>query len=547
VSTRATEATSALRDVGAAPASTIAEVVEFAASRDADGIFYRRDADGVSLTFGEIHEEAERTAHRLTGLGLAAGDRALVWLPNGPLWISLLFACARLGVTVITAGPRLRMADIPYMLEHSRARAIFYQPSFMGTDYEAMVEELLVLRAAGGLPALEHVVRCAAGEGPTGTVRYQQLEESPALPAAPGPDDQAIICYTGGTTGRPKGCVHDHRTTVSNCWIASGLTGFAAGERLVSAMPFAHVFGFHMGILQPMIRGAGLIDAEPFSADEVLDLVERHHGTVIYGVPAMGIDLVAAQKARPRDLSSLRVTLLAGAPVPPKLRKQTMDVLGCGLTVVYGATESPTLTQLLPSDPEPQIFESVGRATPGLELAIFEPGTSNPLAAGEVGEIGSRGYNHMLGYLDDPEATSAKYRGEWIIPGDFGRLDEQGFLQVTGRADDMFLCGGFNVYPREVENQLELIDGLREVVVLGVPDDRLGEVGLAFVVVDDPELTAEKILAWAKERMASYKRPRYVELIPDMPRTHVGKTARGELQAQARSLYPQLGWDRADE
>src|SRR5262249_6469681 len=154
-------------------------------------------------------------------------------------------------------------------------------------------------------------------------------------------------------------------------------------------------FGFHMGILQPMIGGATLIESEPFSADTTLELIERHGGTVLYGVPAMGQEVVAAQRTHPRDLGSLRVTLLAGAPVPSKLRKQTMEVLGCGLTVVYGATESPTLTQLLPSDPEPQLYESVGRATPGIELAILEPGTDTQLPPGEIGEIAARGYNHM--------------------------------------------------------------------------------------------------------------------------------------------------------
>jgi acyl-CoA synthetase (AMP-forming)/AMP-acid ligase II len=544
--TETSDVAAATPGTDAVPAETVYGILELAFARDPDAVFYVRGADGLALTVADVKTDADRVARQLAGLGLGPGDRAIVWLPNGPLWISLLFACARLGVTVITAGPRLRLADIPYMLEHSRSRAIFYLPSFLDTDYEGMVREILHSRGAGELPELQHIVRCADGEPPAGTVALGNLAEADMLPSAPGPDDPAIICYTGGTTGRPKGCVHDHRTTVDNCWIASGLTGFAPGEKLVSAMPFAHVFGFHMGILQPMIRGAGLVDAEPFSADGVLDLIERYGGTVLYGVPAMGIEVIASQRAQPRDLSSLRVALLAGAPVPPKLRKQTMDVLGCGLTVVYGATESPTLTQLLPTDPEPQIYESVGRATPGLELTILEPGTSSPLPVGEVGEIASRGYNHMLEYLDDPAATKAKYRGEWIIPGDFGRLDEEGFLHVTGRADDMFLCGGFNVYPREVENQLELIDGLREVVVLGVPDERLGEVGLAFVVVDDPELSEDRILGWAKEKMATYKRPRYVRILEDMPRTHVGKTARGELEARAREILPDLPWDRTD-
>jgi acyl-CoA synthetase (AMP-forming)/AMP-acid ligase II len=523
--------------------TSIHGILEQAVGRDPGGVFYVNEDEGERLTFAGVRERAERGAARLAGLGLRPGDRLVVWLPNGARWIELLFACARLGVVLVTAGARLRMADMPYLIEHSRAAAVVYTPRFLDTDYESMVIELARLRDRGRIPSLRHAIRYGDGEAPEGVTPYETLEHASRLPAPPGPDAAAVICYTGGTTGRPKGCVHDHRTIARNCAIASALTGFAPGEKLVSAMPFAHVFGFHMGILQPMVGGASLVEAEPFSAHTVLDLIEAHDATVLYGVPAMGQAVVAAQRERPRDLSSLRVALLAGAPVPARLRSQTMEILGCGLTVVYGATESPTLTQLLPDAPSTPLLESVGQATSGVELAVFEPGTETQLPVGEIGEIGARGYNHMVGYLDDPEATRAKYRGEWIIPGDFGRLDEDGFLYVTGRSEDMFLCGGFNVYPREVESQLESLDGIEEVVVFGVPDDRLGEVAFAFVTVEDPELSEETILAWAKEKMASYKRPRYVELRSDLPRTHAGKTARGELRAEARRLLPDLPWE----
>jgi acyl-CoA synthetase (AMP-forming)/AMP-acid ligase II len=523
--------------------TTIHQILERAVQRDPEGVFYVKDDEREQMTFAEVLDRSNRAAAEIGQLGLVSGDRLVVWLPNGPLWIELLFACARLGVVLVTAGARLRMADMPYLIEHSRAKAIVYTPRFMETDYESLVLELLQLRDAGRLPSLQHAIRCADGEPPLGATAYGTRVHGSPLPPRPDPEAPALICYTGGTTGRPKGCVHDHGTIARNCAIASGLTGFAPGEKLVSAMPFAHVFGFHMGILQPMAGGASLIEAEPFSADTVLDLVEKHRGTVLYGVPAMGQALVAAQRQRPRDLSSLRVTLLAGAPVPARLRSQTMETLGCGLTVVYGATESPTLTQLLPDAPPQPLLESVGRATPGIELAILEPGTEDRLPAGEIGEIGARGYNHMVGYLDDPEATHQKYRGEWIVPGDYGRLDEDGFLYVTGRSEDMFLCGGFNVYPREVESQLELLDGIEEVVAFGVPDERLGEVAYAFVTVEDPGLTVERILEWASANMASYKRPRYVSVISEMPRTHSGKTARGELRAEARRLAPDLPWE----
>jgi acyl-CoA synthetase (AMP-forming)/AMP-acid ligase II len=527
-------------------AETIHGALEAAATARSSSLYFVA-ADG-SFTTGQTAAEVDRVARMLVAAGLHPRDRAVVWLPNGLPWISLFYALARIGAVTVTAGPRLRMADMPYLLEHSRARALFYTPEFVGTDYEAMVGELLALRGRGGLESLELVVRVGEGAPRDGVLSWRELPAGDRLPDPPDPGAPAVVCYTGGTTGRPKGCVHDHRTLARNAAVAAGLTGLKEGERLVSPMPFAHVFGFHMGVLQCMVGGATLVDAEPFAPGTMLDLVERHRGTVLYGVPTMARELIEEQRARPRDLGSLRVALVAGAPVSPSLRRAVLDDegLGCELSVVYGATESPTLTQLLPGDPEPQKLDSVGRATPGIELRIFAPGTTDPLPAGEVGEIGARGYNQMIGYLDDPEATAEKRRGEWILTGDLGRLDGEGYLYVAGRSSDMFLCGGFNVYPREVENQLEQMPGITEAVVVAVPDVRLGEVGLAFVTTDISGLTEAAILAWSREQLATYKRPSYARIVDSIPRTHAGKTARAELANEARRLLPDLPWEPAD-
>ena len=521
-------------------AETIDGVLEAAASARPRSAYFV--AGDKAVTVAETAAEVDRVARMLVASGLRPGDRAVVWLPNGLPWIALFFALARLGAVTVTAGPRLRMADMPYLLQHSRARALFYTPEFLGIDYEAMVGELLALRGQGGLEALELVVRVGAGVSREGVRAWHELPQGASLPPPAVPDAAAVVCYTGGTTGRPKGCVHDHRTLARNAAVAASLTGLEPGERLVSPMPFAHVFGFHMGVLQCMVGGATLVDAEPFAADAMLDLVERHRGTVVYGVPTMARELIEEQRAHPRELGSLRVALVAGAPVSPSLRQAVLEGLGCELSVVYGATESPTLTQLVPGDPEPQKLDSVGRATPGIELRIFEEGTTDALPAGEVGEIGARGYNQMVGYLDDSEATEDKRRGEWIVTGDLGWLDAEGYLYVAGRSTDMFLCGGFNVYPREVENQLEQMPGVTEAVVVAVPDERLGEVGFAFLTSALPELTEQAVLDWARERLASYKRPRYARVVDGIPRTHAGKTARGDLAAEARRLLPELPW-----
>jgi acyl-CoA synthetase (AMP-forming)/AMP-acid ligase II len=319
-------------------------------------------------------------------------------------------------------------------------------------------------------------------------------------------------------------------------------------DRIVCPVPFAHVFGFHMGLLQAALARATLVNAEPYSAARLLDIAESSRATVLYAVPTMAREAIAAQRARPRDLSALRLALVAGAPVAPGLRSAIprADGLGCDVSVVYGCSEAPTLTQLVPGDPPRQALASVGRPTEGVELRILAQGGADALPEGEPGDIAVRGYNCMLGYLDDPDTTAAKYRDGWLVTGDLGWMDGDGFLHLAGRASEMFLVGGFNAYPREIEAQLEMLDGVAEVAVLGVPDDRLGWVPMAWVTVDTPDLGEQEVLAWARAELASYKRPRYVRVVESLPRTANGKLSRVKLEQLARRAVPHLPWEGRD-
>lgn len=530
---------------GLAPAAaeTIYAALNASARAAPNRTFFRDGAQAT--TYGALREETDTMAARLAGLGIGRGDRVVLWLPNGLTWAALFFACARLGALAVMAGTRLRAVDLRHIIEDSRASTLVWSPRFLDIDYDAMVETILRDRPDHEPASLRHLLTSAPSAVPEST----QLECLPtAMAAQPLEDDgaAAVVCYTSGTTGVPKGCVHSHRALVRNAEIARRLTGLSRRDRLLCPVPFAHIFGFHMSVLQCTLARATLINAEPYSAERLLDLAESEAATVLYAVPAMAHEAVALQARSPRDLGALRVTLVAGAPVSAKLRRAVMDGgkgLGSGLSVVYGCTEAPTLTQLLPAAPMSQRLSSVGHPTPGVDLRICREGSEESLPCGETGEVLARGYNRMLGYLDDEEASAAKRRGEWLVTGDLGWLDGWGFLHFVGRSGEMFTVGGFNAYPREIEAQLEELDGLVEAAVAGVPDARLGSVPMAWVTVDDPALGEQEILAWARDHLASYKCPRHLRVVGSLPRTSSGKLSRVKLDRLARRALPALAWE----
>lgn len=498
---------------------------------------------GATTTYGQLKAMAEADAGRLRALGVDAGDRVILWLPNGPRWASLFFACARIGAVAVTAGTRLRPLDLLHIVRDAGASVLVYDPHFLGLDYDSMADE--IERDLSGSSARTALVAV----GCSSRAKRRSLDALPVESIPPPWANErapAIVCYTSGTTGRPKGCVHSHEALVRNGTVASGLLKFGPEDRILCPVPFAHVFGFHMGVLQSALSGATLINAEPYDVDHLLHLAQEEKATVLYLVPSMAGEVVYEQRRRPRPLKDVRVTLVAGAPVPSQLREAILDPslgLGGALSIVYGCSEAPTLTQLIPSDPEPFVRTSVGRATPGVQLRVVRPGSSTTLPAGEVGEIVTRGYNQMLGYLGDAAATQAKRRDGWLVTDDLGWFSDSGYLHVAGRRSEMFLVGGFNVYPRDVEAQLELCEGVADVAVIGVPDERLGSVAAAWVVASDASLTEEQVLEWSHRRLASYKRPRYVRVVRSLPRTGTGKLSRVKLESLARRALPNLNWD----
>jgi acyl-CoA synthetase (AMP-forming)/AMP-acid ligase II len=354
------------------------------------------------------------------------------------------------------------------------------------------------------------------------------------------PEDVADILFTSGTTGRPKGAMSAHRQTVGVARAWGELGGVSRDDRYLVVNPFFHSFGYKIGIVVGLLTGATLYPVATFDVDAVMELIERERITLLPGAPTIFTSLFDAPGRAGRDLSSLRLSITGAAVVPVVLieRMRAPAPEGLGIDNVYtafGMTEAVVVTMCREGDPDDLVANTCGRAIPGVEVRIATVGTNDPLPAGDEGELLVRGDIVMLGYLDDPAATAEAIDPDgWLHTGDIGRVDEAGNLKITDRLKDMYISGGFNVYPAEVEQALARLDGVADVAVVGVPDERMGEVGKAFVVrADSPTgeaLTADDVIAFARAHLANFKVPRQVEFTGPLPRNLSGKVLKKDLR-----------------
>ena len=327
-----------------------------------------------------------------------------------------------------------------------------------------------------------------------------------------------------------------HRQTIGVADAWAGLGGVTAEDRYLVVNPFFHSFGYKIGIVVGLLTGATLYPVATFDLDQTMALIESERITLLPGAPTIYQSLLAAPGRADRDLSSLRLAVTGAAVVPvvliERMRAPAPDGLGIDQVVTaFGMTEAVVATMCREGDSAETVATTCGRAVPGMETRIAAPGSNEPLAPGEEGELLLRGDHVMLGYLDDEEATAEAIDADgWLHTGDVGRLDEHGNLSITDRLKDMYISGGFNVYPAEVEQVLARLDGVADVAVVGVPDERLGEVGKAYVVSSTADLTPDAVVAFAKERLANFKVPRHVELVDALPRNLSGKVLKTELR-----------------
>ena len=482
---------------------------------------------GRRWTYGELLKDAERLARALLSR-FQPGERICIWAPNVPEWVILEYAAGLAGLTLVTANPAYRERELRYVLEQSKASGLFMVREHRGNPMAAIganaTEGNLRLRA---IVDLEDHDALFAGE--------DCAREFPDVH----PGDPVQIQYTSGTTGFPKGAVISHRGMTNNARFHFLLSGVGEHETTLNFMPLFHTASCGLSTLGSAQFGCAMVLARMFNAPAMLDVIERERVNFLIGVPTMFVGLVEAQQARPRDTSSVTGAATGGATVPPELMRKARKLFGWDLLAVYGQTEnSPLLTQVRHDDPQ-EVRGTVGQAFPQTEISIRDPHTGEIVGLGVVGEICTRGYAVMIGYNDNPEATAAAIDDHgWLHTGDLGTMDAHGFVRITGRVKDMIIRGGENLFPAEIEAVLLEHSSVAEAAVVGMPDERWGEIVVAFVrLAAGASLDETGFVAHCRERIASHKTPaRWIE-VAEWPLTGPGKIQKFVLRERLQAGY----------
>ncbi|MDI1328516.1 MAG: FadD3 family acyl-CoA ligase [Brevundimonas sp.] len=505
--------------------STLPQAVIDAAARFGDALAI---VDRERLTFAQLEQRVLHGAAALIEAGLTPGDRAAIWAPNSAEWIVACLSVQSAGGVVVTMNTRMKGLEAQYILNKTRARILLTVGDFLGQDYRTLLDGL-------DLPHLERVLTLD-GDWNAFAATGRCLDRARAAMLAVGGDDPADILFTSGTTGHPKGVVSGHAQSVQafTCW--AHCAGLTEGDRYLIVNPFFHTFGYKAGWLACLLKGATAYPMATFDPARVVDLVEGEGITVLPGPPTIFQQLLTSSAKTGVTLSSIRVAVTGAASVAPSLVKRMQDELGIrNVLTAYGLTESSgmvTMSQM--GDGVERIATSCGRPIPGVEVKCVNR-LGESVAPGREGEIWVRGFNVMAGYFEDPEATAEAVDAQgWLHTGDIGCFDADGYLRVTDRMKDMYISGGFNCYPAEIERILSAHPAIAQVAVIGTPDERLGEIGKAFIVLRaGAEATAEEICQWCRANMANYKAPRAFELVEALPVNAAGKVQKFLLAAMA--------------
>ncbi len=456
----------------------------------------------LRLSFTELVDRVRRAAGAFGQWGIGKGDRVAIWAPNSAEWMIAAFGLLTAGGVLVPVNTRFKADEAADIITRSGARAVLVQPGFLGMDFTA--------------PAGVDVIDLKSG-----FLTDADPFEAPAPDWISG-DDIADIIYTSGTTGRPKGVMMNHRQTLRLYAEWCELADLRVGDRYLIVNPFFHTFGYKAGAIAAMIRGATALPVPVFDVDTVVDLIERERITMLPGPPTLYHSLLAVpDKAK---LATLRAGVTGSADIPVELiRRVHEDLPFQTLATGYGLTECGTATLSRPDDSFEDIATTVGVPCDGIEVRIAEDG-----------EVLVRGYSVMQGYLDDPAATAEAIDAEgWLHTGDLGEFTDGGRLRIIGRKKDMFIVGGFNAYPAEIEGFLLEHPAIAQAAVIGIPDERMGQVGKAFVVRkpgDTATLSEAELISWSKQRMAGYKVPRAVAFVDALPLNASGKVMKDQLR-----------------
>jgi long-chain acyl-CoA synthetase len=480
---------------------------------------------GASHSYAAVAGRAGRLAAGLQALGLGKGDRVATYLPNGLPLVESYFALATLGASAVLLNPQLTPREIGYILQDSGARSIITHASLLPN----------VQAVRGSLPALRTVIVSGGATGHD-AVAFETLGEGmrPLRDAAMDPKDEAWLAYTSGTTGKPKGAILTHGNLLWTADVSARTVGWQAQDVIVCPIPLFHLFALGACFLEILTVGATTVIHDRFSPEAVLDAIGQHRVTIVPGVPTMYAYLLNSPALATADTRSLRFGITGGAIMPQKLIEETEARLGIHVLNMYGITETASWISCVHHTVR-QPFGSVGKALPGLTVRVVDR-DDRDVPAGEIGEIIVRGPNVMREYNNLPEATAEAMRGGFYHTGDLGTLDADGFVYVLDRLKDMIISGGYNIYPKEIEDVLYMHPAVLEAAVIGVPHDAKGEVPRAYVVVKEGAAAApDEILAYLRGQLAAYKLPASVEIIAAIPKTGSGKIRRVELRDRART------------
>ncbi|MGD0580111.1 MAG: AMP-binding protein [Bryobacteraceae bacterium] len=514
---------------------SLGELLRECATMDPQGLGLVSRHQGIRLSWAELLDRVVRTAAGLQSLGLKPGDRIGVWSTNCAEWVYLQFGAAAAGVVLVNVNPAYRSHELSFVLRVSRIKYLFMQERDARADYRQILAESL-----DGLHCELHK------EVYIGSREWNDLLDArhPFHPPEIDAGDIANIQYTSGTTGSPKGVLLSHRNIVNNGRFIAERLRLTGQDRICIPVPLYHCFGCVIGTIAAAASGAAMIlPASSFDACAALAAVQEERATALYGVPAMFIAELSHPAFSSFDLTSLRTGVMAGSPCPVEVMKRVVREMHCGeITICYGQTEtSPVSVMSDVSDSIEFRCSTVGRAMPATEIRIIDAVTGEVVRTGEQGELCARGYLTMAGYDGDPAATQGVISPDgWLSSGDLAVMREDGAFRITGRAKDMILRGGENIYPREIEEFLYTHPKVAEAQVIGVPDPRLSEVVCAWIrLKPDQEATAEEIRAYCRGRIAYFKIPELIRFVDSFPITVTGKIQKfrmREVEIQERGL-----------
>jgi HIP---CoA ligase len=503
---------------------------------------------GRRISYAELGADVTAAARALLANSVVPGDRVAIWAPNSYEWIVAALATGSVGAAIVPVNTRFVGEEAADILGRTRARILLLADGFLDKSYTEMLRSAASEQdgvpgsePVPGLPHLERIID-VADDGARSWAQFldsgsdvpmRDVEEAQRTVRS----DQVLdIIFTSGTTGRPKGAMSSHRQTIDVAAAWGERAELTAEDRYLIVNPFFHTFGYKAGFVVALMNGATVLPQQVFDLDAVVDIIERERVTILPGPPTLYFSLLEYPQRSSRDLSSLRLAVTGTTVVPvPLIERMRSELSFSSILTAYGLSEAVVVTMCRRTDPPERISLTSGAPVAGFEVSVVDEARSS-VPTGTPGEILLRGPNVMLGYFEDPEATAEAIDAEgWLHTGDVGHLDEAGYLTITDRIKDMFTVGGFNVYPAEVERTVMRVDAILECAVVGMPDDRMGEVGVAFVVARaGRQADPDAVIAFCREHLANYKVPRQVRVVDALPRNAGGKVLKTALRAEVR-------------